>query len=206
MRFRVKQQSEHSQPFAAPRPSNSTRIVEAAQEYPINYLTVIDFLKVDLDQSESEVQTLIEAATTRFERYTNRSLINRKIAIDFQGFHVPLQLPYAPVSAVESIVYRDSNDVEATIDPSMYQLTETNTYGMVRLKSNFSYPSTQLAQYNPITLTYTAGYGANESAIPADLKHCLLMMVANSFEYRELSDIQTPFEAMEIMQTYRVDI
>lgn len=153
--------------------------------------TVLSRHRITNDAEIPDVEQMIEAATDYAQEKMQCSLIDREITAEFLAedlkfaapantaaqFYVPLwgcgspvlYLPRGPVSEVTSVKDADDNDVE-------YALERVGDDDRVRLAGAIS-------NY-PVTVVYTAGYGASSSAIPASVRQAIIAHVGDMWMVR----------------------
>lgn len=141
-----------------------------------------------LDPGETEENALIDAlcATARahVEALTGRRLITqtaRLIAGEFPG--VNFSLPVAPVSAIAAIKYTNAAGELATLAPADYRVTQSGPLWGLAPAYGKSWPA--LRDGGEVQIDITVGFGADLSAIPADLAQAMRLIVAHLFQNRE---------------------
>ena len=74
-----------------------------------------------------------------------------------------------------------------TLDPSAYVLDGDSLPARLVPAVGTAWPATQDGAINAVTVTYTAGFGATAAAVPAPIRHWLLLAVAEMYETRSAS-------------------
>lgn len=96
-----------------------------------------------------------------------------------------IMLPYPPLQAVTSIQYIDpASGTLLTIDPTTYLFTPNSTPGRVQPQYGAVWPLARPV-IDSVRITYTCGYGAMSSDVPASLRLAIRSAVASSYENRE---------------------
>jgi hypothetical protein len=101
-----------------------------------------------------------------------------------------LQLEAAPLLSVAYVRYQDFAGDWVTLDPSQY-LYEAATPGSVLVGPSRIQPQYGMTWPVPrptidcVNIRFSVGYGADFSAVPENLKHAILMLVAHWYENRE---------------------
>lgn len=112
-----------------------------------------------------------------------------------------LDVPKPPLQSVVSVTYVDTAGVTQTWDPSNYLVDAPAgprcARGRLAPKFGIVWPFTQM-QINAMTLTFMAGYGADEDAVPALLKAGMLMDLGTLYEHREAVLADNRAAAIEI--------
>ena len=97
-----------------------------------------------------------------------------------------MRLPM-PAAGISSITVQASDGTQSTISSSNYTLQDDELGSFVRFKDSYSFPS-DLYETKAIGITFTAGFGA-ASAVPADIKVAMLMLIGHWFANREAVNI-----------------
>jgi len=152
---------------------------------PLAVADVKTYLRVDHNNDDSLIETLIEAATKLCEQATGLSLINRDISLYMDSWdNEILPLPSAPIVAVEAIKIYSSETVSNVYLASNYYVDNKNLYSpRIVLKSGPVIPLAGI-DVNGIEIQYTAGFGTSGEDVPALLKQGILQVVAYLYENR----------------------
>jgi len=94
-------------------------------------------------------------------------------------------LPRSPCQSVTSIQYYDTSGVLQTLAPSAYLLDNYSEPACITPVPNTTWPATQ-NQRNAVLVTFVAGYGASQSAVPAGLLNWIRRTALTLYENREL--------------------
>jgi hypothetical protein len=95
-----------------------------------------------------------------------------------------IYLPRPPVQSVTSVQYLDTNNVTQTLDPTQYITDFSSEPARIMPPPGVVWPSTR-AQINSVTITYTAGYGASRTSVPARFKLAIMQLIGHWFNNRE---------------------
>lgn len=109
-----------------------------------------------------------------------------------------LELPLRPVSAITSIVYRDTSAVNQTFSSTKYALDNSRARPVIYLTYDSTWASDLRAHTNDITVTLVAGYSARTS-IPMALRQAVLLQVARIFADREGGQADDSARAYEML-------
>lgn len=131
----------------------------------------------------NKLTALITAARAHLEQRTGTRLAEQGLTIKCDCFEDLARLPTAPISAVASISYTDTAGDAQTLSNTVYELRADGLEAAIVLKYGQQWPA--IRSGSRITLVVTAGYAAD--ALPADLKHALLMLIGHWLENREAS-------------------
>jgi uncharacterized phiE125 gp8 family phage protein len=148
-------------------------------------------LRVEHADEDAYIQSLVNAATSHLDGWSGtlgRALVEQTWEVTLDAFPVgAIHLPLGDVIAVVSVVYDDTAGDEQTVPPTDYVLDNRSLDGWVVPVSGVSWPDT-LDAVNAVRVRYTAGYGA-ASAVPAAIKHAILMLVAHWYANREAVNV-----------------
>ena len=156
--------------------------------------------KVDHAQDDDYFANfLIPTARNYAETFTDRAFLTQTWILRLQGFGSgPIILPKPPLSSVTSVTYLDSAGVSQTWSTDFYDLEQPTgqhaLHGSIHLEYGETYPSTR-GVVDDVTITYVAGYGAAATAVPAAIKHAVLMLIEDLYRQRGsqiLGTTQTP--------------
>lgn len=162
------------------------RTVEPAAE-PVSLTEAKAHCNIDTDDHDTYVTALIKAAREHIENLLDISMINQTLAARYDGFpsHA-IVLPKPPMaSGVVTISYLDEAGASQSITSAAdFRSDYRMTPGQVYPNWQESWPATQAIE-NAVTVTWPAGYGADETAVPYSLKQLVLFLVAAWFEARQ---------------------
>lgn len=181
----------------------------APAEEPITAAEAKSHMKVDITDDDTYIGTLITAARRKIENHTGARLVSQTWYWYLDEFPAEsvLKIPIGPVSALTSITYTSSAGVAATFAAASYQADFASVPARVALNSGYSWPNTSLREINGVCLEFVAGFGV-ASAVPAELKHAVKLLVAHWYENREPEqpvDLNTiPHGIMRLLDDYRM--
>jgi uncharacterized phiE125 gp8 family phage protein len=157
------------------------------------------WLKIDGTAEDTLLTSAILASTQECESYTGLSFITRTRTITLSSFKRNIILPYGPVTAITSIVYKDSDDGDQTVDGSDYTLSIQG--GVAFIRTLDTWPDTNEV-LNNVVVTYVAGY-ADAAAVPEVIKLGVKQLLA--FHYENRGDTQSNSDLwMHTLDTVKV--
>ena len=140
--------------------------------------------KVDISDEDVWFSKAIPAARMLAEVFTKRTFVTTSWRLTLDQFPSwEFYLPRPRLVSVTSIKYLDSSGVQQTMSPSGYTVDIYTEPGRITPAYGGSWPS-GIVHTNAVEVIYDAGYGA-PSAVPASVKHALLLTVAHWYENRE---------------------
>lgn len=98
-----------------------------------------------------------------------------------------IRLPHPPLATISSITYVDTAGTTQTWPTAEYQVDIASRPGVIYPAYTYTWPSARL-QLNAITITYTAGYGAADTAVPYELKLRMMQYAKYRYEHRDQVD------------------
>ena len=201
------------------------RLVETSppSTEPLALGEVKTFLRVDQDNDDALISSLITAARMFCEGNTGRSLVTRGYSLfldrwpglrfthRFRAEHrrIPhmagvVELPYPPLLSVARINIYAADGGTTVFDPGNYYVDTAGTPGRIVLTQG-TMPPLPGRIANGIEIQYSAGYGT-EDDVPALLRQGMLQVIAHLYEHRGDSPDQALLAsgAAAIFQPYRL--
>lgn len=165
-------------------------------------------LRVDSDDEDDLILSLIQSARTYCENYTGRALATQTIEAYLDEFPVAdeIELPRPPLQSVTSVIYKNSDSVSTTMTVTTEYIVDADSdVGRVVLPYGKSWPSFTAYTVNPIKIKYVAGY----TETPEPLKQAMLLIIGHWYANREDVVTGTVSKSIELasralMNQYRV--
>lgn len=190
-------------------------LVTAPAREPIDLATAKIHLRVDTEDENALVDGLIRSAREYVESATGRALLTQTWDLKLDGFPCEgLELPKAPVSAVSSITYLDTNGASQTWSSANY-LTDlpagpkaskariTPAYGVV--------PPSTYDVMNAVTIRFVCGYGSSGDRVPGPLRQAMLLLIGHWYQSREavvvgvgIGGVTVPLTVEQLLWPYKV--
>lgn len=133
----------------------------------------------DTDQ-DLAIDAYCQTARAQLEAFLRRRLIDQSLRWVTDGFS-ELIMPLAPVSAITSIEYLDDASAWQTVNASIYRVIDSESPIRIATTYGQTWPVPQPVPAN-VRVTFTAGYGAAASDVPADLMQALRLQVAYLYD------------------------
>lgn len=153
---------------------------------PVSLVDMKNYLRVDIDDDDSLIQTLISTARERAEDMTGRCLLRQSWVFSFDRFpiweynnfgayggqglfhhhhrqsmfrhdHLAIILPRGPVLSVDSIQYKDLSGTLQTLDPATYEVDLLSQPARITPVYCGWWPFA-LWDTNSVTIRFTCGY------------------------------------------------
>lgn len=151
---------------------------------PITLAEAKAFLRVDHDDEDALIQTLIASARERLETHLNIAMISRPMQFS-TATNGTVILPRWPVTSVQTVRFDYEETVEAVVNLRCRPATVT-------------YRAVDLAE-----ITFTAGYGLAPQDVPAPLRQAMLLLVSQGFEQRDGAPSSLPLMVDALTMPYR---
>lgn len=165
----------------------------------------VSILKKSPTSAEDDLlNNYIKAARIRAEELTNRAFITQTWIYYLDVFPSGryIQLPYAPLQTITSLIYTDSVAVANTFAVSNYDADTNSEPGRLILKYGLSWASATLAAMNPIAIKFVCGYGSTTASVPEPIRIWIRGLAAYLYENREQADLDK--YPLGILRNYRV--
>lgn len=145
-------------------------------------------LRVDVNDEDAIITSLIVAAREYCENYQSRSYITQTITVKLDAFGAAnvIELPRPPLQSVSSIKYIDVNGIEQTLGTGIYDVDTVSEPGRVILSHGQSWPTDVRGDINGIEVVCVCGYG-DASSVPQRIKEAIKLIVGHFYENRELT-------------------
>ena len=154
---------------------------------PISVADVLAHCRIDAHDDDVYIAGLIDKATRTVERLLDRQFCTATWKLYLDEWPDAIELTKLPVASVTGITYVNTAGTVTTLAAAQYQTDFAcpDSPGRIKPAYGLVWPSCRGDTYNQIIVTFTAGYGATASLVPAAVRHALLLVVANWYEKRE---------------------
>jgi uncharacterized phiE125 gp8 family phage protein len=179
------------------------RTVEPTSE-PVTTAEAKTHLRVDHSDDDTYIASLISAARTIAENYTNRSFFTQTWVKTMSYFPYPevLELQRGYVQSVSSLKYYDESNSQQTWNSANYTV---NTSGDIAyLEADTDFPSDLYDRTDAVEVTYLTGWD-DVADIPAAIKHAVLMIVGHLYENRQDVVVGSQVNQMPKSSEYLLD-
>lgn len=159
---------------------------------PVSLTEAKAHLRVDFDDDDTLISSLILAATAHFDGSAGmlgRALITQSWEYRINEFPTTrtgaIELPLAPLQSVESVKYIDSDGIEQTLATSVYNVRIPGALpGSILLKYAQDYQTTRVED-DAVRIAFTCGYGDAGSDVPMPIRQAILLWVGFLYASRE---------------------
>lgn len=160
---------------------------------PVEPITLAEtklFLRVDQDDDDALIETLITSARETLEARLGVAMISRPMETSGPAARV-IRVPRYPVVSVDSVSLDGSEITEFDADLRRQPSTVTINLSGVRDAG--------------VDIAFTAGFGDEASDIPTPLLQAMLLLVAHAYEHRDDPETRPiPFMVDALTQPYRM--
>ena len=163
------------------------RLTDPAVE-PISVSDAKLHLRVEHDADDAIISRCIQAAREWVEEYLDATLIHTQWQMKLDLFPPAIELPRPRMATAEgytavSLTYTTDTEESVTLSTSDYRVDRDSWPGVLRPNYGDSWPA-HLADYNSISVTWWAGYGADGTSVPVRIQSAMYMLLTNYYEQR----------------------
>ncbi|MGH6737326.1 MAG: head-tail connector protein [Methyloceanibacter sp.] len=152
---------------------------------PVSVAEAKAHLRIDTDDEDALIASLITAARLTVERTLGLALITQTWSyfLDHWPPSCRIALPIAPVASVGAITVHDVDGGQTAIDANDYAADVLSVPARVMLKG--APPSVAPRAFNAFEMAFTAGHGDAAADVPQPIRHAVTLLVAHWYERRE---------------------
>ena len=166
----------------------SLSVATAPVAEPVTLAEAKAHCRVDTSTDDTYIGTLITAAREWVEEYLDRAVVHQRLTMRLDAFPYEIELPRPPMATAGTttavvLTYTLGDESTTTLAEANYRVDRSSTPGVVRQLRAGTWPA-NLDDYNAVTVTWWAGYGASGSSVPAAIRHAILMLVSHWYEAR----------------------
>lgn len=150
---------------------------------PVSRADAKVFLKIEHDDEDTLIDTLIAAARLHIEAATRRALINQAWRLVLDGWPPGrlIEVPISPVNSLEAITVHDRAGTATVLDGTAYVADLLSNPARILVRQ--AVPAG--AAFNGVEIDLVAGFGETPEDVPAPLRQAALKLVAHWYELRE---------------------
>lgn len=154
-------------------------VTVAAASEPVTEAEARAHCRVDSGDMTTEIPIYIASARAYVEAYTGTPIVSRTVTVKCDSFDDFAHFDLAPVTSISSVSYVDTAGATQTLSTDVYEFRTDKLEASIVLKYGQSWPD--IREGSRITVTAVVGY----AAVPADIKHAVLLIVGQSVDQRE---------------------
>ncbi len=170
------------------------KIYTEPTEEPINLEDAKAHLRVDTEDDDGMILSLITVARQYAETITGRALITQTWNYYLDDWPVDkdyIEMPLPPLASSTSIQYTDYNATVTTAGTSQYIVDTNSIPGRIVLAYGETWPTVTLYPSNPIKILFTCGHGTPDD-VPEAIKQGMKIDLSDMYENRESIIIGQP--------------
>lgn len=160
------------------------QLVTPPAEEPVSLIEAKLHLRVDFDEDDTLIASLISAARQAAETLTGRQFVNARWKLVLDGFPpCAIALAKCPVQSVVAINYLDINSSLQTMPASTYTVDTACEPARITPVFGQVWPPS-LPQIGAVSVTFDAGYGAAPD-VPEGIKSWIKLRLGSLYTHRE---------------------
>ena len=159
------------------------KVTTAATSTPVSLAEVKTYLKITGSADDALLTQLIKAATDFAEDYTKRSFINRTLTTYRDEFTDEIELRRSPLASVTTVKYLVDGSLVTVADSVYYNTLETD-FSVIALEDGQSWPTGGDVRQQSVEIIFVAGFGADSTSVPEDIRTAIMQHVAALNENR----------------------
>ncbi|WP_421406829.1 head-tail connector protein [Agrobacterium tumefaciens] len=168
---------------------------------PVSIADVKKALRIDSNDDDSTIETLIQSAVDHYEGWTGIlgiCLVEQTWRQNYDRFDRLLYLPLGPVVEPVSVSWRNAAGQISTIPAASYGLeTSAGGQSQIRFRNAFAQPS-DLYELGAVTVEYRAGWPVvdDKPTVPKDICIAIIARVQIGYE-QGATDASVALKTME---------
>jgi uncharacterized phiE125 gp8 family phage protein len=161
-------------------------LTEGPASEPISLEEAKAHCRIDADTEDALVSSLILAARMHVEQSLGLALIRQcwSLYLDRWPDAASVELPLAPLIAVDAVRLYSSSGTWVTLDPGLFCTDTVSRRPRLGRAAAQAWPVPG-RELNGIEIALTAGYGASADDVPPPLRQAIKLLVAHWYEARE---------------------
>jgi len=145
-------------------------------------------LRVDITDDDNLITALIKTAREYCENFQNKAYYTQTWELVLDKFPAEnyIKIPKPPLQSVTSVIYKDNEGTETTLDASKYIADTDSEPGRIVLAYGESWPSFTPYPVGAVRIRFTTGHD-DISKVPQMVKQAMLLLIGHWYENREAS-------------------
>lgn len=163
---------------------------------PVTLQQAKTWLKVETDDEDTLIASLIPAARARAEWHTGRAFITQGWTLWLDSASAGIEIPLPPLRAVTSVTLYRADGGEDVLDTGDYSVDVPGS------RLVFRAAPANLRAVGGIAVAFTCGYGG-AAEVPAPIVSAILLLLAALYEHRGDDAAPSPDSALALLAPYR---
>ncbi len=149
---------------------------------PLTLVETRRWLRVDHDDDDGLILSLIKASRERIEARTGRAMMAQtwRVVMDRWPMEGRIRLPLMPVLSIAEVRQLDANSIASIVAPVAYTLDAFSEPAVLQV-SGLPQPG---RERNGIEIDLIAGYGVDPTDCPEPLRQAMRLLVGSAYEQR----------------------
>lgn len=143
--------------------------------------------QLNIDPSFTADDTLItaciNAASLYIEKIIQSPLMIQTWELQLVDFIDTIKIWKTPVSSITSVSYYDVNEADQSVVNTNYYTDLASVPARIIFKSTYNAPTVFDTRFDAVRIRFVSGY-ANATAVPADIKEVVKLLVTHFYENR----------------------
>jgi uncharacterized phiE125 gp8 family phage protein len=142
---------------------------------------------------DAYLQLLITTAREYCEDFQRRAYITQTWRMTLDWFpHGEIEIPKGMLQTIDEVAYLDSDGSETVlVEDTDYIVTTDGILGKIAPLYSQIWPTAVLYPLNPVSITYTCGYGDTAVYVPGKVRQAMYMLISHWYENRIATVIGT---------------
>lgn len=158
-------------------------LVEDSAEEPVTLDEVKAALRIDGDDYDAILEPLIKTAREIAEKITGRDFINKTWKLLLDEFPCEeIEIRKSKLQSITFVKYYDKDNVQQTLNSSVYAITESDSYSKFYKACNQSFPESICCRKQAVEIRFISGYGAEAEKVPQALRTAIISMIAALYQ------------------------
>jgi len=165
-------------------------IVTAPTREPLDLEELEEHLRLSETSTGAEDMPLLwylETARRYCEKAQGRAYLEQTLRLTLDRWPAGkyIEIPRPPLISISHVKYYATGGTAATMTAGNYYVDTAGEPGRVHLGYGESWPSETLRPANGVEVEFVAGYGSVATAVPAEIKQAIKLLVGHLYENRE---------------------
>jgi len=156
----------------------------------------------DDGSQDAQLESCLRAALSGIEARIGKALFERRFVLTLMAWHAAAAhvLPLAPVRRIDSVKLITRAGAETLVDPARYQV-RVDDHRPALAATGALLPAPGLG--GTIEVEFTAGYAAEWTGIPADLRQAVLILAGEFWGQNMDAQTGIPFAVSVLLEPHR---
>ncbi len=163
-------------------------LVTAPAVEPLLLAQVKDHVRVSGTDEDALLGQLISTVTSHLDGWAGimgRALITQTWDLFLDWFPWEIAVPLPPLQSVTTVKYTDNDGVQQTLATDQYTVvSQGNSTGKIVQAFGKTWPSTRTVP-GAVEVRFVAGFGDSWNDVPLDIRHAMLILIGQMYEFRE---------------------